>query len=118
MIKVDKFKTAILNGYTEGQARALEMWSNEDFLIFMGEVIRADGKRVQLMYEDGSVQFYVPKETEIWKKSKFKESEWWCHREDDSKLASDLAKNGGKAIMGGYEYILKGDIIIRRVCNV
>lgn len=120
VIKVDKFKTAVLNGYTEGQARALEVWSEEEFLIFMGGVIRPDGKRVQLMYEDGSIQFYshIPKNKVVWQKSKYRESEWWCHSENDSKLASDLSKNGGKAVLGGYEYILKGDVIVKRVCRV
>lgn len=115
---IDKFKTAILNGYTKGQARALERWSNDDFLVFMGEVIRVDGKHVQLMHENGRVQPYTPKDKDVWIKSKFKELEWWCRSEDNPNLASDLAKNGGKAVMGNYQCILKGDIIVRRVCTV
>ena len=37
--QVDKFKTALANGYSEGQANVLAGWSLRDFMAFMNEVI-------------------------------------------------------------------------------
>ena len=36
---VDKFRTALANGYSEGQAKVLAGWSLRDFMAFMNSVI-------------------------------------------------------------------------------
>lgn len=50
----------------------------------------------------------------LWRKSSF-DNEWWCYRDDDPKFASDLASNGGKATMAGYDYSLNGKYIKKRL---
>jgi hypothetical protein len=54
--KIDKFRTAVANGYSEGQASVLAGWSTLDFMAFMNEVIRSDGERKIWVFEDGSQQ--------------------------------------------------------------
>jgi hypothetical protein len=50
--KIDKFKTALANGYTEGQAATIARWSTHDFMGFMNDVIRGDGARKVWVFAD------------------------------------------------------------------
>lgn len=54
--KIDKIKTALANGYSEGQASVLAGWSTLDFMHFMTDMIRADDERKIWVFEDGSQQ--------------------------------------------------------------
>ena len=54
--QIDKFRTALANGYDEGQAKALAMWSLKDFMLFMKEVIPANSEERLWVTMDGSLQ--------------------------------------------------------------
>lgn len=113
---IDKMKTAMINGYTEGQAQMLDTWSEDQFLIFMEGVILPDGKQKQYVYADGSVKKQPPfrKQKIEWKKSQYG-GFWWIFAEDDPALASDLKRNGGNVTMGGYDYSIKDKYIKKKI---
>jgi hypothetical protein len=54
--KIDKLKTALANGYSEGQAKTLARWNTLDFMYFMNDMIRVDGEQKIWVFEDGSQQ--------------------------------------------------------------
>ena len=54
--QVDRYKTALENGFSVGQAEMLASWCDRDFRIFMGEVIRVDGVDKVWVTMDGRVQ--------------------------------------------------------------
>jgi hypothetical protein len=53
---IDKFRTALVNGYSEGQAKALERFSLRDFMVFMSDVILPVGKDKVWVTKDGQIQ--------------------------------------------------------------
>jgi hypothetical protein len=52
--RIDKFETALANGYSEGQAGTLNRWSQQEVMMFIEDMIRGDGKPNVLVLDDGS----------------------------------------------------------------
>lgn len=50
--KLDKFKTAMANGYNESQARALAKWTTPEFVRLINDMIRGDGKKKEWIFMD------------------------------------------------------------------
>lgn len=48
---LDQYATAIANGYTDGQAQTLATWTQEEFVIFINDMIRFDGKPKEWVFK-------------------------------------------------------------------
>ena len=54
--KIDKFETALANGYAPGQAAVISKWPLIDFMRFIQDMVRGDDEQKVWVFEDGSQQ--------------------------------------------------------------
>ena len=51
--KLDVKATALANGYSEGQAETLAMWTEKEVIALVSDMIRVDGKKPVFVWVGG-----------------------------------------------------------------
>jgi hypothetical protein len=106
---IDQFQTALVNGFSVGQAEAIFRMDVGRFTVFLEDMIPRGGLVKTVVFVDGSTKTFKDKvivEKIVWKVSSYNSNEFWANANDDYNLLALIKQSGNKLVMGNYEYSL------------